>query len=362
MRFHPIGAGIVLGAAIVLGAGIIPGAGVIPGAFMPATGPVHAASSPCEIEGVDRIVAIGDVHGAYDRFVELLQQAGLIDARLNWTGGRTHLVQLGDTVDRGPDSRKVLDLLRRLDVDARRAGGAVHALLGNHEVMRMLGDLRYTTPGEFAAFVTPRSQQLRAGLIAQSPRSERERLAKETPLGWVEMRTAFGRRGDYGPWLRTHDVAVRIDGIVFLHGGISPGNAGRSCNDINNTVRREMGGDEDATREAPLSSLAASNDGPLWYRGLAQEPDTFEPRFDEILRKQGARAMVIAHTVVPGGRVGVRFGGRLFEIDTGMQPAYVGDGRASALQIERGTVTAIYTDRRDVVASWPEIATPSRSR
>jgi hypothetical protein len=322
---------------------------------------VSAAAPPCEIDGVERIVAVGDVHGAYDRFVQILQAAGVIDARARWVGGRTHLVQLGDVVDRGPDSRRALDLLRALEEQARSAGGAVHALLGNHEVARMLGDLRYTTPGEFAAFITPQSERLRSAFIAQSSKSDRDRLQKETPLGWVEMRTAISRKGDYGTWLRSHEVVMRLNGIVFVHGGISADVAGRSCGDINADVRRELGPDEDLTRTAPLLSLAASTSGPLWYRGLAQEPDSFESKFDQILKSEHARAMVVAHTVVPGGRVGVRFKDRLFEIDTGMQPAYVPDGRASALEIEGNNVTAIYTDRRDALASL-EGAAPAAKR
>src|SRR4051812_48702821 len=69
--------------------------------------------SKCAIDGVERVVAVGDVHGAYDRFVELLTVAGLIDDHLHWAGGRAHLVQTGDVVDRGPDSLKAIDLLRR---------------------------------------------------------------------------------------------------------------------------------------------------------------------------------------------------------------------------------------------------------
>ena len=341
---------------------VLGGAAIFCCTLAPAIEPVHAAASPCEIDGVERIVAVGDVHGAYDRFVEILRQAGIIDARLQWSGGRAHLVQTGDVIDRGPDSRKALDLLRALEDEARRAGGAVHALLGNHEVARMLGDDRYMAPGEVAAFVTPKSEQLRNAFISQAPKDKRDEIAKTTPVGWVEMAQAFSRRGDYGRWLRAHDTVVRINGIVFLHGGISPKIAGRTCNDINTQVRREMTDDEEKTRANALASLAASVDGPLWYRGLAQEPDTFEPQFDEILRNQHARTIVVGHTVVPGGRVGVRFGGRLFEIDTGMQPAYVPDGRASALEIQGGHVTAIYTDRRDVVGTVEDVAAPPRSR
>jgi len=328
---------------------------------LPSRARISAAAPPCDIAGVDRIVAVGDVHGAYDRFVQVLQAARVIDARSRWIAGRTHLVQLGDVLDRGPDSRRALDFLRALEDQAHSAGGAVHALLGNHEVARLLGDLRYTTPGEFAAFTTPTSERLRSTFIAQSPRGDRERLQKDTPLGWVEMRTAMSRKGDYGQWLRSHDAVVRVNGIVFVHGGISSDIAGRSCGDINGDIRRELGPDEDLTRQAPLESLAASTSGPLWYRGLAQEPDTFENRFDQILKSEHARAMVIGHTVVPGGRVGVRFKDKLFEIDTGMQPAYVPDGRASALQIEGNVVTAIYTDRSDVLATL-EDAAPMRGR
>src|SRR5580765_7638710 len=99
------------------------------------SGRAPLAAPSCQLTGVDRVVAVGDVHGAYDRYVEILRTTGLLDDRLRWTGGRTHLVQLGDVVDRGPDSLKALDLLERLEKDASRAGGAVHALLGNHEVM-----------------------------------------------------------------------------------------------------------------------------------------------------------------------------------------------------------------------------------
>jgi hypothetical protein len=322
---------------------------------------IAAAPSPCEIDDVPRIVAVGDVHGAYDRFVEILQAAQLVDGRSRWIGGHAHLVQLGDIVDRGADSRKALDLLRTLEEQARDAGGAVHALIGNHEVMRMLGDLRYTASGEFAAFVTPQSVRVRNAFIADAPSADRDQVAKQTPLGWVEMRAAIGRRGEYGQWLRSHDVVVRLNGVVFVHGGISPKYAGRSCNDINTTVRRELGPDEEDTRADPLASTAAATDGPLWYRGLVQEPESFEPKFDDILRRQHARAIVVAHTVVAGGRVGMRFGGRLYAIDTGMQPAYVPDGRASALEIIGDAVTAIYTDRKEAGPPLPESA-PAQAR
>src|SRR6185295_5418060 len=85
--------------------------------------------------GIDRVVAVGDVHGDHDQLVAVLRSAGLLDAQLKWSGGKAHLVQTGDILDRGPDSRKAMDLLMRLEVEARAAGGEVHCLIGNHEAM-----------------------------------------------------------------------------------------------------------------------------------------------------------------------------------------------------------------------------------
>jgi len=310
------------------------------------------AATPCEWNGIERVVAVGDVHGAYERYVEILRTAGIIDAAARWSGGRTHFVQLGDVVDRGDDSRKVLDLLRRLEREGPAAGGYAHLLLGNHEAARMLGDLRLTTSGEYAAFaeadsMSTREKYLKAITLPSGP--SRDELISKTPLGFVEMRQAFGREGEYGRWLRQLPVVVKIDGIVFVHGGISPAVAPLGCAAINEQVRRELTSDLDKTRANPLASLVARADGPLWYRGLAQESEGFAPQVSEVLGKLGARAIVIAHTVAESGRIQTRFDGRVIQIDTGMQPAYVAGGRASALEIRDGAAQAIYTDRRDPV-------------
>jgi diadenosine tetraphosphatase ApaH/serine/threonine PP2A family protein phosphatase len=147
-------------------------------------------------------------------------------------------------------------------------------------------------------------------------------LISQMPLGFVEMRQAFGRDGEYGRWLRQLPVAIKIDGLLFVHGGISPEVAPLGCDGINDQVKRELTSDLEKTRANALASLTARADGPLWYRGLAQEPDTFAPQLTEILSKLRVRAIVVAHTVTPLNRITTRFDGRVIEIDTGMQPAY----------------------------------------
>ncbi len=102
--------------------------------------------------GVERVIAVGDVHGDYEQLVAVLQSAGVIDREGKWVGGKAHLVQTGDMLDRGPDSRKVMDLLMRLEGEASKTGGRVHVLIGNHEAMNIYGDLRYVSAGDYASF------------------------------------------------------------------------------------------------------------------------------------------------------------------------------------------------------------------
>jgi hypothetical protein len=310
----------------------------------------RADEPPCDFKAVERVVAVGDVHGAYARYLDILRTAGILDRRDRWAGGKAHLVQLGDVVDRGPDSRKAIDFLRKLEKDAASAGGKVHFLLGNHEAMRLIGDYRYVVPGEYAAFADGQSQDIRQQIAETLAPEERDRFIRGTPLGMIELVRAFAPKGQYGAYFRTLNAVVRINGVVFLHGGISPAVAPMSCEAIDATVRRELNVDMQKTQAEPTTSLTTREDGPLWYRGLAQEPDTFAPEVDKILAAQQASAIVVAHTVTPTGRITSRFDGKVYMIDTGMQPSYVKNGRASALEIRGNVFTAIYLDGREVLA------------
>ena len=321
-----------------------------------------AAELPCDITTTERVVAIGDVHGAYDRFVAMLRGAGLIDARQRWMGGRARLVQTGDVLDRGPDSRKVIDLLRKLESEASRAGGHVHALLGNHEFMRIVGDWRYVSAGEFKAFQTgdsallrDRVHELNAELAEKraraekrdfNPREYRAQFMKDFPLGYFDMQLAFGKDGDYGKWVRSRIAAVRINGVLFMHGGVSDMVANLGCEGLNAEVQRNLAA-VPVPAEQLTSLLSSREDGPLWYRGMASEPEaSFEPMLDSILKRFNVRAVVIGHTPVANGQITTRFGGRVVQIDTGMLTSVYLSGRPSALEIDGDRWTAIYEDGR----------------
>src|SRR6185369_3613383 len=168
---------------------------------------------------VDRIVAIGDLHGDYASYRKALEAAGIINARGQWIGGETHLVQLGDIPDRGDDAVKIIAHLKKLVAQARTKGGWVHTLLGNHEAMNTYGDLRYVSAGDFAALAGRNSKELRdryyANVLADIKLREPERFAslpedfRETwnashPLGWVEHQRAWNPKwnpqGEYYEW------------------------------------------------------------------------------------------------------------------------------------------------------------------
>src|SRR3981081_2710206 len=104
-------------------------------------GPAKALPEPRE-----SIIAIADVHNDFDDFVAILRRTGLVDKQNHWIGGKTTFVQVGDLLDRGPKPREVMDLMRTLEKEAVQAGGRVVGLLGNHEMMNIMGDLRYVNP------------------------------------------------------------------------------------------------------------------------------------------------------------------------------------------------------------------------
>ena len=298
--------------------------------------------------GVDRVVAVGDVHGDYDAFVAVLRAAEVIDSKGRWSGAKTHLVQTGDVLDRGPDSRKALDLLMSLEKQAAKAGGRVHALIGNHEAMNVYGDLRYSDPGEFAAFKTVDSARFRAALweeqvkaLASKPdEAYKKKWEDEHPLGWYEQRLAFSPKGEYGKWILSHNSVVKINDSLFVHGGIAPAYLSMSIGEMNKAILAEL---NNFSKLKP-DGIVMGSDGPLWYRGLAQgTADLLTTHVDKVLETYGVKRIVIGHTPVPG-LVVPRFGSKVLMIDAGMAAAY-NMGRA-ALILENNEVYALHRTQR----------------
>jgi len=350
--------------------------------------PVRAAPQST-FTGVERVVAFADVHGAYAELTALLQSVGVIDAQGRWIGGRRHVVSVGDLLDRGADSRKVMDLLMRLQREAEAAGGRVHVVLGNHEAMNVLGDLRYVDAGEYAAYADEENADERrerlAGFLARSPGATEADFARLFPPGYFGHRRLLGPQGSYGRWLLGLPVAIRIDDTVYMHAGPSRQLAGRNLEQLNaeyaaalaeyvaaeaalvgagllqfedrydrrtEAARQRLEAlPPDAAREAlaaaverfrraddePLLGAA----GPNWYRGAAlcnecAEADVIEP----FLAQAGARRVVVGHTVARDSTVVSRFDGALVKLDAGMNRAVYGGRPAALISDASGTRVA----------------------
>lgn len=348
------------------------------------------AASDYDIKTSARVVAFGDVHGAYDDWVALLRELGVVDAQLNWSGGKTHLVSLGDLIDRGPGSREVVELLMKLDQQAERAGGAVHIVLGNHEVMVMTGDLRYVSRDEFAAFAGDETQADRDALFADyrrfNPGGEeaavRASFDEQYPAGFVALRKAYSTDGKLGSWLIQQPLVLKVNDKVYMHGGISYAASGETLKSLNKKVGGELKafiasmeelraagvmpwhvdyhdrlGFLNARAEEfvaanpskradwfePLQqvfeaqqSFVFSEDSPNWYRGSAMcHPYAESFNTERFLKRVGAKQLVMGHTPTRGD-VMERMDGLAIRLDTGMLKS-VYKGRASALVSQGGS-------------------------
>ncbi len=349
-----------------------------------------AQAAPWQIDGAVRVVAISDVHGAYDGMLRTLTSAGVIDSDQSWTAGKTHLVITGDVLDRGTESRKVMDLLMKLEQQAPVSGGAVHLLLGNHEVMNLVGDLRYVARGEYAAFADEENPDERARWFehfraakagAADDETLRADFESKAPPGFFAHRRAFRPDGYYGRWLLDKPLLLVIDGTAFVHGGLSPMVAELGLEGVNERLRLELrsylqalsllndagmlsptenfrdhaellkplkqGADQTPEIKDAITTIIDLNeseihdpDGPLWYRGnVACSALAEVDKLDAVLTAIGASRVVIGHTPTVTRRVLQRLDGRVIEIDTGMlSAAYKGSGNALVIAGDSLTV------------------------
>jgi Calcineurin-like phosphoesterase len=300
-----------------------------------------------------RIIVVGDLHGDFAAWQAIARAAGLVDPRGHWAAVRTTLVQLGDVTDRAPDSLKIIRSLQQLQREAPRKDGKVIVILGNHEAMNLLGDNRYTTPGEYAAFVDAQSAArrdrvyeanraaLEAAYRAQDPKitpdQVRMKWMSAHPLGWVEHRLAWGPSGELGQWASRNPAVVKIGGTLFVHGGLSAEYSRIPLDELNRRVAAAMAAGDDSPKSVLSDPL-----GPLWYRGLvgrdadaeaertentraspAAPRPTIDQELTEVLAAYGAQRMVIGHTPILSG-ITITNGGRLARIDTGISRFYGG--------------------------------------
>lgn len=254
-----------------------------------------------------RIVALGDWHGDLDAARRGLRLAGAIDHQDRWVGGDLVVVQTGDQLDRGDQEQEILDLLDRLRDEAAAAGGAMIALLGNHELMNVAGDFRYVTPGGWAEFAdagiaVPTGQ----AALDTLPESQRPRAA------------AFLPGGPYARLLAEQPLAVIIGRTVFVHGGLLPHHLDGGLEQLNRDTHAWLTGD------GPEPAVLQQRNAPVWARHYSDEPDRDDcALLSGVLGSLGCDRMVVGHTVQDDG-ITPHCDQRVWCIDSGASAHYGG--------------------------------------
>lgn len=246
-----------------------------------------------EYTDVKKLLAIGDVHGEYDVMVDLLQNTGVINENLDWNWGDGHLVFIGDIFDRGNKVTESLYLIKKLQRQAIENKGKLHLLLGNHEVMVLMNDSRY---------VAPKYKNMCQRLMMNYPRF-------------------FAENTELGKWLRSLNSVVKINDLLFVHGGLSPSLVDRelSLEQINNDIRNSLSADNKMTHEEIMKTIYFP-ENPLWYRGYLMKSRTYSiinsDELNKVLSYYKANRIFFGHTEVES----IRFlhGGKVVAINVPM--------------------------------------------
>jgi len=333
---------------------------------------LYAADTQCVWTGIEKIIAIGDIHGDYEAFIDILKGTRLIDKKLHWTGGKTHLVQIGDVLDRGEYAKEIFDLMMKLEKEAEEAGGKLHMLIGNHEELNITGQIFNREEFNVRQLVSFLPNGYREKQVKRFRKMMGNNPTKKTGLDssldsdlmpyWENMfnevkanRRHPARREymynfnkKYGKWILKQNAVIKINNIIFAHGGISEKFSKWELKKINNRLHTEL---EDLRRAAMnltrpqiqdyQRQIVYNPDGPYWYRGFyTKDQNAFKETVDRILNNLEAEYMVIAHTprVIKTKEDMQLFQGRIWIIDTGISEVYRTylEGRLSALIINNG--------------------------
>jgi hypothetical protein len=252
---------------------------------------------PAVFNHVSKIAALSDIHGQHELFIRLLKVQSIIDGQEKWSWGDGHLVIVGDIFDRGPQVTETLWFLYKLEDQARAAGGYVHILLGNHELMVLRGDLRYLNP-------------------------KYEFVSDKLDISYDQL---FNRNTVLGRWLRTKPLVVKINHFIFVHGGFHPDflKLELSIEEVNDTFRQSLDHDQGIIDNDEILAFLYKGNGPLWYRGYFSDKNEEELQIRPLLGKYGVDHIVVGHTSMD--EVRSFHGGQVIAVDSSIKKGQSGE-------------------------------------
>jgi hypothetical protein len=256
-----------------------------------------------EYKGVKKMLVISDIEGNFEAFRKLLQGNQVIDENFNWTFGKDHLVLAGDFVDRGVMVTEVLWFIYSLEEKAKAAGGYVHYILGNHEIMNMANELDYVN----------------------------ERYIQHAKLMNKPYMQLFGPNAEIGRWLATKNVVERVGNTLFSHAGISGYmNMLRLPLKELNEITRPFYTDTTYKYSDDRLNIIYSDFGPFWYRNYYKAPRANVTQIDSTLDIYGVRTISTGHTII-ANEIRSLYDGKVFNTDV-----HHAQGHSEALLIDNG--------------------------
>jgi len=243
-------------------------------------------NDPDTYNAPDKTLFISDIEGEFANFRKLLLAAGVTDKKYNWTFGKNALVIPGDLFDRGKDVGPELWLLYKLEDEAKAAGGSVEVILGNHDIMNLAGDHRYTDAKYF----------------------------KDAWLLHTDINGLFTADTELGRWLRSKNVIEKCGDVLVMHGGLSPAilKLGLSINQLNGICQLAYGVPQKGIKKG--IALFFGKDALFWYRGYFMSPRATKGLVDTTLRFYHCKYILVGHTIVRWN-IASYYGGKVIGVD-----------------------------------------------
>lgn len=277
-------------------------------------------SPPTVYSQPEKLIAISDIEGNFYALTKVLIGNDIINSNFQWTFGNGHLVFVGDMFDRGYNVTACLWLLYELETQAKKQGGMVHMIMGNHEEMNLNGDDRYVDP-------------------------KYTKLASELQIEYKEL---FGEDTELGRWLRTRNCIEKIGNTIYVHGGLSQkmADTNLSIHDINQIAKEFYDKSSEERNENSNVRTIFTNDGPFWYRGYFRD-NLSQNDIDKIATYYDTEHFVVGHTVVD--YISSLYNEKVIAIDL-KQPTFPKEGKAKALYMEGGIFYKVDEDgKRDLL-------------
>jgi len=233
------------------------------------------------------ILAISDIESGYKAIRDFLMVNKVIDKNLNWTFGKGHLVLVGDFVDRGFSTTQVLWFIYKLEQEAKKQGGHVHFIIGNHELYNMQGKYESASYKYYGV----------ASILGK------------------QHHDLYNQHSFIGKWMASKNTLERINGNLFAHGGIAPDLAAYdvTINKVNQINRANYRHPYFPKANESVEQLILSNKkGICWYRGYFND-DLSQEDVEKGIDMFDAKAIVVGHTLQR--RVKKLYNGKVFAID-----------------------------------------------